>query len=96
MSYSVAASGKTRAEAVAAINAQLQEVVTGPYPQKVHEADIEQAKSAASAFINVLPEPGDGEKVTATVSGSISTYSTEAASRMVAASVNVGASIVKG
>lgn len=66
MSYSFNVRAADKAAARAAIAAELDKVVE---QQPVHEADRAQAETNASSALDVIPEPGEGEEVNATVNG---------------------------
>lgn len=68
MSYGFNFRAATKADAVAALAPKFDEVVAA---QPVHAADRDIAIGAATAFINTLAEPGDGEEVSVSVSGSL-------------------------
>lgn len=65
MSYSFQAKGATKAEAVAAVVVEMDKVVA---QQPIHAADKEQAVTAATAFVNLLPDD-DTKNVLVSVSG---------------------------
>jgi hypothetical protein len=68
MSYSFGIRAATKALALAAVAAKLDEVVQS---QPVHKADREQAQAAAEGFINVLKED-EAMDIAVTVNGSVS------------------------
>ena len=69
MSYSIVAVAATKAALSAVIASKLDDVVAS---QPVHAADIEQAKQAASAFVELATDPTEGSELYASVSGSLS------------------------
>lgn len=85
MSYSFNVNAGSKDEAGTKIEAELAKVVAS---QPMHAADQQAAQNAAEAFIDVLREPGDGEGVGVSVSGSLS-WQKEGA--FIGASVNVSA-----
>ena len=93
MSYSFSARGATEAETMKKVDAELDKVVAS---QPVHEADRMQARAAAMAFLNVLPDPSDKQEFYVSVSGSVGWSGTLGAAdqALTSASVNVGASLV--
>ena len=68
MSYSFNVTAASKEEAKEKIAAELDKVVLS---QPVHAADREQAQAAASAFIDVLADPADGEEIRVSVHGSV-------------------------
>lgn len=68
MSYSFHVRAASKAAAIAAVAAKLDEVAAA---QPSHAVDKAQALAAASAFIEVLPEPSDAQDVTVSVNGSV-------------------------
>ena len=90
MSYSFTARGKTKAEALAAVGAELDRVIIG---QPIHAVDREPALAAVAAFVNVLPDNADKE-VSVSVSGSLSWTGIHPNSHVInQAQVNVNASL---
>ncbi len=87
MSYSFGITGASKADAAAKVAAEFDQVVAN---QPSHAADKEAAVAAASAFINILREPRDGEQITVSMHGSLGWES--ASSPVVFLSSNVGVS----
>lgn len=69
MSYSFSFSAGTKGTACVKVADELAAVVKG---QPSHEADREAAQNTAEAFIGVLREPGDDERINVSMSGSLS------------------------
>jgi flavorubredoxin len=92
VSYSFSAKGTTKADAIAAVIAKMDEVVV---QQPIHAADREPAIETAKAFINLIPD--DNEKdFSVSVSGSLGWTGTYPDSHIISnAQVNVYASLVK-
>jgi hypothetical protein len=92
MSYSFTVSGSTKDEAKQAVVAKFDEVVAG---QSVHATDREQAIAAANAFIDMIDNPSDGEKINVSVNGSIggSNWTDGKPERITSAGVNVSAAV---
>lgn len=91
MSYSFGVKGKTKAEAIAAVAAELDKVVAA---QPIHAADRDQALATATAFVNTLPENGEKD-VSVSVSGSVGWEGTYPDHSLTSAQVNVYASLMK-
>lgn len=87
MSYSLVASGATKAEAKEDVIAQMKTVVEG---QSVHAVDADEALAAAHAFIDLVRDPKDGEKVHVSLSGSLSWRGDGEEREFTGSSVNVG------
>ena len=85
MSYSFSVVAGSKDEAGVKVEAELGKVVAS---QPSHEFDRQAAQDAAEAFIDVLREPGEGERVGVSVSGSLSWQSADV---FTGASVNVSA-----
>lgn len=68
MSYSFNVRAASKAAAIAAVAAKLDEVAA---QQPSHAVDKAQALAAATAFVEVLPEPSDAQDVTVSVNGSV-------------------------
>lgn len=68
MSYSFSITADTKGGAASQVANALAEVAKA---QSVHAADERIAANAAYAFIGVLKEPGDGECVVVSMSGSL-------------------------
>lgn len=90
MSYSIGAWGVTKVEVKEKLAAQFAQVLEG---QPIHSADIEQAKAAANAFIDLLPND-PAKDIHVSVSGSVSWLGDLNMPNVVGASVNIGASLV--
>ena len=71
MSYSISVRAVSVAAAALAVSAQLDEIVA---QQPIHEADRAQALAATEAFLGLVREPGEGEEITVSLSGSVSKY----------------------
>lgn len=89
MSYSFCIVAASLAVASTAVAVELDKVTES---QPIHAADREQAEAAATAFINLLEEPGENQEVVVNVSGSISRWPAEA-EKFSSASVSVNAYI---
>ncbi len=68
MSYSFTVRAPTKADALARVTTELIDVVAR---QPIHTADCEQAKAAAEAFLDILPEANDKQDFYLSVSGSV-------------------------
>lgn len=68
MSYSFRITAASKTEAMEKVNTELANVVNG---QRVHKADVEQARSAAAAFLALLGDPVIGEHIELSMHGSI-------------------------
>jgi NAD-dependent oxidoreductase involved in siderophore biosynthesis len=68
MSYSFGITATSKADATAKVVAEFDQVVANQPPQA---ADKEAVVAAASAFIGILREPGDGEQLSVNVYGSL-------------------------
>ncbi len=88
MSYSFAITAVTKDEAGVRVEEQL-ELVVGSQP--VHARDRQAAQDVAEAFIDMLPEPSDGERVAVSVWGSLSYRADDT---FTSASVGVTATII--
>lgn len=71
MSYSFNVLAASTALAAAAVATKLDETVA---QQPIHEADKAQAQVAVDSLLPLLREPGDGEQISVSVSGSVSKY----------------------
>jgi hypothetical protein len=90
MSYTVGAEGATKSEAADAIRAKLHGVLD---TQPEHEADIKTACMAAAHLIDQV-QPGEGQNIRITASGSISREGVGTDTvRMTAASLNMNVSV---
>jgi hypothetical protein len=69
MSYSFAVSGTSKADAVAKVADEFEQVVAA---QAVHAADKDAAVAAATAFVGLLQEPAENEVIAVSVYGSLS------------------------
>lgn len=74
MSYSFNVRGATKALALAAIAAKLDETVAA---QPIHAADRQAAEETAKTFVAMLGEPADGQEVSVSVNGYASRYGVE-------------------
>jgi hypothetical protein len=68
VSYSFSFTAATKSEAKERVAKELDNVVNG---QPIHSKDREQAQAAATAFIDLVPEPREGECVYVSVHGSV-------------------------
>ena len=68
MSYSFSVTAATKDAAGVAVEAELAKVVEN---QPSHAADRQAAQDAAEAFIDLLRDPGEGECVGVSMSGSL-------------------------
>lgn len=68
MSYSFGITAISKADATAKVIAEFNQVVANQPP---HAADKKAVVAAASAFIGILREPGDGEQLSVNVYGSL-------------------------
>lgn len=89
MSYSFSIQAATKDEAGIKVETELGKVVTS---QPSHAADRQAAQNAAEAFIDVLREPGEGQHIGVSMSGSLSW---QAADVFTGASVNISAFIAR-
>lgn len=85
MSYSFRITASSKDEAGVMVEAELGNVVNA---QPSHAADRQAAQDAAEAFIDVLREPGEGECVGVSMSGSLS-WQTEGVFTSASVNVNV-------
>lgn len=93
MSYSFAITGTSKADAVAKVAAEFDQVVAN---QPTHTADKEAAVTAAKSFINLLQEPRDGEHITVNMYGSLGwQQSDKPPTAFLSGNVSVSASIAK-
>ncbi len=92
MSYSFTVSGTSKADAVAKVAAEFEQVVAS---QPVHAADKDAAMNAANAFVGLLQEPAENEVIAVNVYGSLSwqDYSDTAPTIFRSGNVGVSASI---
>jgi glycosyltransferase A (GT-A) superfamily protein (DUF2064 family) len=88
MSYSFGIRAATKALAIAAVAAKLDEVVQS---QPVHKADRAQAQAAAEGFVNVLKDD-DTKDITVSVNGSVSWQNVGDDERMQISSASVSVS----
>lgn len=68
MSYSFTVRAATQAEVIAKVDDELAKVVAS---QPVHRVDSLQARAAALAFVDVLPQPSGDQDVCVSVNGSL-------------------------
>ena len=85
MSYSIGAKGATKAECVEAAKNELSKVLDY---QPEHAQDIEQAKAAAQAFVEALPDVPEGKMVSVSVYGSISWSGEDKRAHYISCTVN--------
>jgi hypothetical protein len=92
VSYSFTVSGTSKADAIAKVVAEFDQVVA---QQPVHAADNHAGVVAAKAFIHLLQEPAADEVIAVNVYGSLSwqDYSDTAPTVFRSANVGVNASI---
>lgn len=76
MSYSFSFTAANKAEAKQKAEAELDRVVQ---QQPVHRNDQKQALAAVCSFVDLMPEPSDGQEVNVSVSGSVSWTGTSSA-----------------
>ena len=88
MSYSFNVRAATKALALSAVIAKIDEVVV---QQPIHAHDQEAAKAAAETFIGLVRDPGEGEEISVSVNGSVSSYGDTG---FVSAGVGVSASVL--
>lgn len=88
MSYSFKVTGASKEEAAGKVADEFRKVVES---QKVHEADADQALTAAHAFIDILADPAEGEVVNVTVNGSLGWRGEEGSQQFYNASVGISA-----
>ena len=87
MSYSFSITADTKDEAGVKVEAELGKVVAS---QPTHEFDRQAAQDAAEAFVDVLKEPSEGERIAVSVFGSLSWSATDV---FTSANINVSARI---
>lgn len=93
MSYSFSVKARNRAEATAAVAAELDKVVTS---QPIHTVDKEQALAAATAFISLFVNHDSEKVLLVNVSGSLSWSGGPYPDHdLTGANVSVSASLVK-
>lgn len=92
MSYSVNATAASKAAVLASICEKLDAVQQS---QPIHAADMEQAKAATGASLDVLPEPNSGEEVYVAVSGSPGWQGTVDEHRLTPVDLHIGAVLRK-
>lgn len=93
MSYSFAVSGSSKADVIAKVAAEFDKVAAN---QPTHGSDKDAAVTAAGAFVGLLQEPTDGQKISVNMSGSLGwNYSDAPPTAFVSASVSVSAFISK-
>lgn len=88
MSYSFHVKAATKAAAIAAVAAKLDEIAV---QQPVHEADKVQALAAAESFVRILADD-DEKNVCVNVSGSVSYVHVEAGQPQITTSADVSVS----
>lgn len=95
MSYGFSVRGATVALAAAAVASKFDEVVA---TQPVHAKDREGAIAAATTFAGLISEPGEGQEVMISVSGSVGwqvpVEAGEIPAELTTAGVSVSATIV--
>lgn len=69
MSYSFNFTAANRSEAKQKASTEMDRVVQ---QQPIHSNDQAQAKAAVESFIDIVPEPADGQQIAVSVSGSVS------------------------
>lgn len=87
MSYSFGIQADSKGEVAGLVEAELDKVVAS---QPIHENDRKVAQDAAEACVEQLVEPGEGEVVSVSVSGSLGW---RAEGEFTSANVSVSASV---
>lgn len=93
MSYSFTVSAPTKSDAADKVFTALTEVCGS---QPIHGADSKQAHEAATAFINMLAEPGEDQQVIVTVNGSLSWFGGDADSKPPISGASIGVNAYLG
>jgi len=91
MSYSFSAQGATKADAIAAAEARLKEVVNG---QPIHAKDAEQALAGVAAFVQVLQDPTPEQMISISCYGSLGWQGSGDEQQITSANFNVSASLI--
>jgi len=89
MSYSFSVRAASKADALVEVAAELDKVVVG---QPTHASDRQAAEDAVKAFVAVVRDPGEGEYLGVSVSGSLSWQEDNV---FTGASVNVSAYVAR-
>lgn len=91
MSYSISIRVAAVGLAAAALSAEFDKIVA---QQPIHEADRAQALAVTEAYLGLIREPGEGEEISISLSGWVSTRGVEAEA-FTSAAVSVQVSVVQ-
>jgi len=92
MSYSFSVRASSKSEVGAQVAAEFDKVVAS---QPVHAADKQAVNDAAQAFVGILRDPGEGEYVGVSVSGSLTWSAPDDAANFTGSSISVSAYVAK-
>lgn len=87
MSFSFNIRAKSKSEAIMKVDDGLANVVAS---QPIHGMDRVKAQAVAEAYINLVDDPGEGDALSVSVSGSLGT----ATARTVSVTINVGVFLI--